>query len=325
MARQHIPGLALAVIENGHVLRAAGYGLANVELNVPVTPKTVFKIGSVSKQFLASGLMVLAQDGKVRLDDRVGKYFEDAPSSWDGIAIRNLLSHTSGLGAEGPAFDPLRPQPDIQVIRSAYSVPLLSPPGERWSYSNIAFFTIAEILSRVSGEPWPEFMAGHIFRPAGMTATRTTTWQDLVPNRADGYEWEDGTLRRAPENRAVRPSGAFISTVEDLAKWDAALYTDSPLTKETRERMWTPVMLNDGTSSAYGLGWEVQLRAGQRAVFHGGSLTGFRAHFARFPEKHLSFVVLTNAGQANSSEVLWKVAAEWLPGVDLAPANGRKK
>jgi CubicO group peptidase (beta-lactamase class C family) len=152
-----------------------------------------------------------------------------------------------------------------------------------------------------------------------MNATRTTTWRDLVPNRADGYEWQDGKLLRARENLALRPSGAFVSTVEDLAKWDAALYTEAPLTKTSREQMWTPVALNNRTSSGYGLGWSVEVRAGKRSIHHGGSLTGFKSYIARFPDDRLSFVVLTNGGHANPDTVLWSIATVWLPSVDMKP------
>ena len=323
MAQQHIPGLALAVMKDGKIIRSGGYGLANVELNVPVTTQTVFKIGSVSKQFLASGMMILIQDGKVSLDDPVQKYLEDAPLTWNGITVRRLLSHTSGLVREGQAFDALKAQPDIQVIRSAYPQALLFAPGEQWRYSNVGYFTAAEILSRVSGQPWQAFLEQRIFGPLNMTATRTTTWQDIVLNRADGYEWQTGKLRRAMEYIALRPSGAFISNVEDYARWDAALYTDAPLTKASRDQMWAAVMLNDQTSSAYGLGWEIQARGGKHSVHHGGSLSGFKSHVARFPDDRLSFVVLTNGGHVIPQRVLWKVAAVLLPGVDKGPDNGR--
>ncbi len=323
MAQQHIPGLALAVMKDGKIVRSGGYGLANVELNVPVTTHTVFKIGSVSKQFLASAMMILVQEGKVRLDDPLQKFLEDAPPAWSGITLRHILSHTSGLVREGPAFDALKSQPDIQVIRSAYPQAVLFAPGEQWRYSNIGYFSAAEILSRVSGQPWQAFLEQRIFGPLNMIATRTTTWQEIVLNRADGYEWQNGKLRRALEYIAVRPSGAFLSNVEDYAKWDAALYTSAPLTKESREQMWTAVMLNDRTSSAYGLGWDIQVRGGKRTVHHGGSLSGFKAHVARFPDERLSFVVFTNGGHVIPQRVLWKIAAVWLPGVDQGPDNGR--
>jgi len=316
MEKQHIPGLALAVLKDGRVVRSAGYGVASLELNVPVTTKTVFKIGSVSKQFLASGAMILVQDGKLKLDDGVRKHLEDAPETWSGVTLRHLLSHTSGIVREGPAFDGARIQPDIDVIRSAYPLPLLFPTGEKWLYANVPYFSIAEILARVSGEPWPEFMNRRVFQPLDMKATRTTTPSGIVPNRADGYEWRDGGFRRALEYQALRPSGAFLSTVEDLARWDAALYTETPLTRASREEMWKPVPLRDGSSSGYGLGWEIDTRGGKRVVHHGGTLTGFKSYFARFPDQQLSVVVLTNLNQAVPDRILWQIAAVWLPGVE---------
>ena len=325
MARQHIPGVAIAVMKDGLVIRSAGYGTANLELNVAVTPRTAFKIGSISKQFLASGIMILAQEGKLRVTDKVSQYLPDAPSAWRGVTLRHLMSHTGGLTREGPGFDPLKEQPDIQVIRSAYVLPLVFEPGAAWQYSNIGFFTLAEIVSRVAAKPWADFLDERIFGPLQMTATRTTTWREIVPNRADGYVWQNGAQFNAPEFRAVRPSGAFLSTVEDLAKWDAALETDAPLKKATREQMWTAVTLNDGKASGYGYGWEVQTRAGKRSVHHGGSLPGFRAHFARFPSERFSVVVLTNGDQVKPEQILWQLAAVWLPGVDQEPPNGRAK
>ena len=324
MAAQHIPGVALAVMRDGKIIRAGAWGIANLELNVPVTTRSVFKIGSVSKQFIASAAMILVQEGKLSLDDPVRKFFPDAPEAWSPIVLRRLLSHTAGLVREGPAFDPLKTQPDADIIRSAFPLALVFTPGAKWQYSNLGFFTVAEIVSRISGEPWPDFVSERIFRPAGMTATRTTTVRDLVPDRADGYVWHDGRQERAAEYIAVRPSGAFLSTVEDMARWDAALYTDQPLTQATRERMWTPVRFNDGKPADYGLGWSLNRRGGKRIVHHGGALPGFRAHFARFPEDHLSFVILTNGDAAKPDRTLWRIAAQWLPGVETDPNQPRR-
>ena len=318
MAERHTPGLALAVMRDGKIIRAAGYGLANVELNVPVSTRSVFKIGSVSKQFIASAAMILVQEGRLSLSDRASKYLPDAPETWHEITLRRLLSHTGGLVREGPAFNPLKIQPDIAIIRSAYPLALVFSPGAQWQYSNLGFFTAAEIVARVSGEPWPDFLADRIFRPLHMDATRTTTAREIVHDRADGYVWRDGKLERAQEYLALRPSGALLSTVRDLALWDAALYTNAPLTEATREQMWTPVEFTSGALAAYGLGWTLDHRGGRRCVHHGGSLPGFRAHFARFPEEHISFVVLTNGDGAQPDRTLWRVAAQWLPGVDAA-------
>jgi CubicO group peptidase (beta-lactamase class C family) len=325
MDRQRLPGVSLGIIREGKLDSARVYGFANLEHHIAVKPETVFKIGSVSKQFIAAGILLLEQDGKLSLDDPVRKHLPDAPDSWNGITLRHILSHTAGLVRESPAFQPFRAQADIDLVRAGYAPALVFQPGEKWQYSNLGYFTAAEIIARASGTPWPQFLAERIFKPLGMSSTRTTTALELVPNRAAGYTWKEGR-RNALEYLALRPSGALLSTVPDLAKWDAALYGDAPLNAATRAKMWTEVKLNSGEGSEYALGWFVSVRGGRRTVHHGGTLSGFRSHYARFPGERLSFVVLTNLDSANAQAILWRVAAEFLPGVDItAPrASGAK-
>ena len=308
MARKHVPGVALAVVRDGKVIKARGYGVADLEHNIPVTPQTVFKIGSVSKQFLATGIMLLVQEGRLGIDDPVAKFVDDAPESWRGITMRHFLTHTSGVIREGPAFDPQKIQPDSVVIRSAFAQPLVFPTGSKYQYCNVCYFTLADIIARVSGKPWEVFLDERVFRPVGMSATRTTTTTALVRNRARGYTWRESDYVNAAELIAVRPSGAFLSTVVDLAKWDAALYDDRVLTKASRDAMWTPMRLTGGGVSGYGFGWELDSFAGYRRVHHGGSLPGFRAEFARFPDQGITVIVLTNADGAQPDEIAGGVA-----------------
>jgi CubicO group peptidase (beta-lactamase class C family) len=312
MTRQHIPGVSIAVVRSGKVTKAQGYGMADLEHEIPVTPETVFKIGSVSKQFLATGIMLLAQDGRLSIDDPISKHISNAPASWNGITIRHFLTHTSGVLREGPAFDALKVQPDSIVIRSAFDRPLEFSTGSKWQYCNVCYFTLAEIIARVSGQPWDVFMTERVFRPLGMTATRTTTTSDLVPHRARGYAWRNNAYINAPELVALRPSGAFLSTVLDLAKWDAALYEDRVLTKASRTAMWTKVRLNDGSDYNYGFGWTLDAVDGHQRVHHGGSLPGFRAEMARFPDDNLTVIVLTNGDGANPEAIARGVAQIYL-------------
>jgi CubicO group peptidase (beta-lactamase class C family) len=320
LERQKIPGLALAVVRDGTVTKIAGYGLADREQQVRVTPGTVFKIGSVSKQFIATGIMLLAQDGKLAVDDPVRKFLPDAPPAWDGITLRHLLSHTAGLIREGPAFEPFTPKPDIDVVRSGYDRPLQTKPGEKYAYSNLGYFTLAEIITRVSGQPWGDFIRARVFAPAGMTASRTTT-TDAYPNMAKGYTDND-RLTPAADWPAVRPSGAFVSTVEDLARWEAVLATDRILRASTKTQMWTDVGLNDGRPAGYGFGWTVGTMAGRKAVHHGGSLPGFRAYYLRFVDDRLAVVVLGNSDDADMQAVAAGVATRVLQ-PDAAPSGAR--
>jgi CubicO group peptidase (beta-lactamase class C family) len=312
MERMGIPGVSLAVVRAGKVIKVAGYGIADLEHGIPVTPQTVFKIGSVSKQFLATGIMLLVQDGRLGIDDPVAKHFPGTPDSWRDITLRHFLTHTSGVLREGPAFDALRVQPDSIVIRSAFERPLVFPTGSKYQYCNVCYFTLADVIARVSGKPWDVFLAERVFRPMGMTATRTTTTTELVPHRARGYSRRDNRYVNAPELLALRPSGAFLSTALDLAKWDAALYEDRVLTKASREAMWAAVRLTGGGSSGYGFGWQLDSVDGHWRVHHGGTLPGFRAEMARFPNDSLTVIVLANADAARPEQIARGVARIYL-------------
>jgi CubicO group peptidase (beta-lactamase class C family) len=312
MERLHVPGVSLAILRRGQVIKVAGYGKADLEHDLPVTPETVFKIGSVSKQFLATGIMLLLQDGRLTLDDPIGKYLTDAPASWKGITIRHFLTHTSGVLREGPAFDPFKVQADSIVIASAYSQPLVFPTGSKYQYCNVCYFALAEIITRASGKPWDAFLTERVFRPVGMTATRTTTTTALVPRRARGYVWRNSVYENADELIALRPSGAFLSTVSDLARWDAALYDDRVLTQSSRNQMWTPMRLNDGNPTQYGFGWQLDALDGHRGIHHGGSLPGFRAQMSRFPDDDLTVIVLTNGDSAQPATIASGVARQYL-------------
>lgn len=312
MAAQQIPGLGLGVVRNGRLVLARGYGVANLEHNVPVTPGTVFKIGSVSKQFIAAGVLVLVQDGKLALDDPVARHLGGTPPAWEPITLRQLLSHTAGVIREGPAYTPIRSQPDSVVVHSAFGQPLVFAPGTGWQYCNVCYFALAEVIRIRGRQPWPEFMTERVFRPAGMLDTRTTTTTELVPRRASGYVWQAGQFAPAPEVPGLRPSGAFLSTVRDLARWDSVLTRGDLLSITGRDAMWTPVRLADDTPAragdgdnppGYGLGWQIGTLDGRRRIHHGGALPGFRAQYARYPDQGLAVIVLTNGDGARPAEV----------------------
>ncbi len=315
MQRHHIPGLSLAVMKDGKIIKAEGYGLANVELKVPARPDTVYKIGSVSKQLIAAGVLLLVEQGKVNLDDQISKYLEGTPETWKEITVRHLLTHTSGIVREAPGFDPLKIQKDADVIKTAYPLPLRFTPGEKYEYCNTGYFTLAEIIRKVTGKPWSDYLSESVFHPLGMNATRPTNISEITPNRASGYSWQKGELQNAPNLIALRPSGAFLSTVLDLAKWDAALYTDKVLKQSTRESMWAPVKLNNGELYPYGFGWRLDPIGGRRQVGHGGSLPGFRAGMMRFVDEKLTVVILTNSDNANPESIAMYVADFYIPGL----------
>jgi CubicO group peptidase (beta-lactamase class C family) len=304
----HIPGLSLAVVKAGKIVKASGYGMANLETDTPATPETSYKTASLSKSFIAAGILLLMQQGKIGLDDRARKYLEDSPETWKEITIRQLLTHTSGIVRDPIDYQPYNQRPITDVIKSVYSLPLSFQPGEKWLYSNVGYYVLSEILTKVSGKPWDEFIAEYLLAPAHMTSTRTTSVKEIVPHRASGYQQQGNRMVNAENWIAVRPSGAFLSTVPDLAKWDTFLDSDSTLSPASRKLVWTPVTLNDKTSVDYGFGWNMDSFLGHSRIHHEGQFPGFRSDYERFDDGKLTVIVLANCDDASVESLAIKLA-----------------
>jgi CubicO group peptidase (beta-lactamase class C family) len=319
MAKQRIPGLSIAVVKDGKLIKAAGYGMANLETNTLATPETVYKTASLSKPIIAAAVMLLVQDGKIGLDDKAEQYLSGAPASWQNITLRNLLTHTSGIVRDPPDYHPYKEQDIAEVIDSAYSLPLKFQPGEKWLYSNVGYYVLAEIISKVSGKPWGEFISERLFMPAGMTSTRTVTMSAIVPNRASGYEQTNSGIANAENWIAVRPSGAFLSTVLDLAKWEVFMDLHSPLKADSRQQMLTPASLSDKTTADYGFGWYVDSFLGRVRIHHDGQFPGFRSDYERFEDDRLSVIVLANSGSSSVESLAIKVAGFYAPALATPP------
>jgi CubicO group peptidase (beta-lactamase class C family) len=317
MEKQHIPGVAVAVVKDGKPVKVQGYGLANMELEVAVKPDSVFRVGSVSKQIIATAVMILVNDGKLSLDDKAVKFFEGAPAIWNDITIRHLLTHTSGLVREGSAFNALKAQSDSDLIKSAYGSPLVFKTGDKWQYSNLGYFMLADIVAKVSGKSWPELVKERIFTPLAMSASGTTDIGPVVRNRVDGYVYQNDRYVNAPTLLALRPSGAFVSTINDLLKWNAALDGATLLPQKSLDTMWTPATLNDGKSYPYGFGFEIGKLGSHRRISHGGSLAGFRAEYLRLPDDKVSVIVLTNLDSAMPDTIAVLIAQQYVK--DLFP------
>jgi CubicO group peptidase (beta-lactamase class C family) len=224
------------------------------------------------------------------------------------------LTHTAGIVNEPPAFDPFKIQSDADLVRSAYASPLLFAPGTDWTYSNTGYFALADIIRTVSGEPWDAFLQKRLFQPLAMTSTRTTT-MEMVSNRASGHAPVNGKMSNAPPILPVRPSGAFLSTVLDLAKWDAALHAGSLLAPAALNQMWSPATLNGGGSYPYGFGWQVDAIAGHKRVHHSGTMPGFRATVHRYLDDKLTVIVLANAGNSDPGTIARLIAESYVPGL----------
>lgn len=302
MKTQKIVGLSLAVIKNGKAVVNKGYGLANVEHNIPVTAETVIRLGSVSKQFFTTAILKLAAEGKLTINDPVHKFFPDAPQAWAPIQVKHLMSHTSGLTREGPAYNNSVIRPDMAIIRSAYPLPLEFKTGEKYQYSNVGYYMLAEIVAQVSGMPWQDYIRKNLFIPAGMNNSQMTDFYPIIPHRANGYMHRKDTLVNADAMYAVRPSGGFLSTSSDMILWDKVLREKKIiLKKEDWEQLWQPfikVSNNPASTSYYGFAWQVEQYNGHKMVAHGGANIGFRSFYMRFIDDDLSIIILTNTDEA---------------------------
>ncbi len=317
MERQHIPGVALLVSQSGKIVQAKGFGLANVELQVPVKPETIFQSGSVGKQFTATAVMMLVEEGKVGLDDPLTKYFPDGPASWNEVTVRELLSHTAGFGDYPEKFDFRKDWTEDELLKMVEGIPLAYPPGTKWDYSNLGFLTLGILIHRVTGDFYGDFLQQRIFQPLGMQTTHIISEADIVPNRAAGYRLVKGELKNqewvAPMVNTTADGSLYFSIL-DLAKWDAALYTEKLLKRSSLDQMWTPAKLKNGqpNTEGYGFGWFIEERHGHRVISHDGAWQGFKTSIARYENDRLTVVVLANLAEAKPEVIAEHVAQMYL-------------
>jgi CubicO group peptidase (beta-lactamase class C family) len=322
MSKRHIPGLALLVVRDGKTVRARGYGFSNVELQVPVKPETVFQSGSMGKQFTATAVMMLVEEGKIHLDDPLTKYFKDAPDAWKQVTVRQLLSHTAGFTDYPKDFNFRRDRTEAEMLKIVEGISLANPPGTKFDYSNLGYLTLGILIHQVSGEFYGDFLQQRIFQPLGMTTTRIISEADIVPNRAAGYRLVKGELKNqewvAPSLNTTADGSLYFSIL-DLATWDAALKTEKLLKTSSLQQMWTPAKLNNGrpNSGNYGFGWFIDSIRGHRIVEHSGAWQGFTSNISRYVDDKLTIVVLTNAEDGAPDDITHHIAGLYVP--EIAP------
>ena len=321
----NIPGGLIAVTSRGRIIHLKAYGLANVELSVPVTDSTVFEIGSISKQFVSAAAMLLVQEGRLGLDDPIHRYLPDLPSEWLGVTVRQLLTHTSGIPdyEEIATYDVYRFRltPE-EVIRIAHSRPMDFAPGTGWYYSNTGYFLLSMIVERIEGQPLGRVLESRIFGPLGMTQTRMADPEAIIRHRAAGY-WVNkvGDLinRNPTETSSTLGAGGILSSAYDLAKWDEALYGNALLSAESKAAMWTPAVLPSGENTEYGFGWGLRPYEGLRQLSHGGQVAGFVANFSRFPDQEVAIIVFLNRYRVSSNRVKVAVLHTFMPSLGPIP------
>jgi D-alanyl-D-alanine carboxypeptidase len=320
LKKKQIPGCAVIVRYEGKTVHCAGYGLANLEHGVKVTPQTVFQSGSMGKQFTAMLVMMLVEERKLSLGDPISKFLK-VPSSWSKITVRHLLTHTSGLGDYPEGYSLQVDRTEAEMLKMITAQPLAFAPGEKWEYSNLGYVTLGILIHKLTGEFYGDLLRKRIFEKLGMKQTRIINEADIVPNRAAGYELEHGELKN---QKWVAPTlnttadGSLYFTAEDIGRWDEALEKQLLLSAASFKQMWTPVTLNDGSEAEYGFGWNLEENeAGHRLIEHGGAWQGFATYIGLHPDEHLSVAVFCNRAGASASHIANVVAGFFVPA--LAP------
>lgn len=310
-----VPGASLLVLRDGEPVVRRAYGYADLERRVPATPATNYRLASITKQFTAATILLLAEDGKLRLDDPVREWLPALPATQGHITIHHLLTHTSGL----VDYEEIMPADLETQLRDADVLELQSgepglyfEPGTRWRYSNGGYALLALIVERASGTSFQAFLKQRIFLPLGMRDTLAYVKEGpSVPNRAFGHSILDGEWSRTDQSStsAVLGDGGIYSSIDDLAKWDAALYDDRLLSAESRALAFTPWVKSDDPAVDYGFGWRIT----GDTLWHSGETLGFRNVIIRWPERRTTVVLLTNRNDPEPRELALRIAGVVAP------------
>lgn len=291
---------SILIARNGQVIVSKGFGMASFELDVPNTPHTKFRLGSLTKSFTAMGIMLLQERGKLTVQDSICKYLSDCPVAWQQITIHHLLSHTSGLAKHDNAVEYLKtammPMTVAQLLNSFRNKPADFRPGEKFDYNNNGYILLGYVIENVSGQSYETFLREKIFAPLKMFDSGYDNHEPIIKNRAAGYRSEGGTLFNAAYIDQSQPfsAGSLYSTTEDFLRLDQALYDNKFLSQKTLNAMFTPATGDYGPAVNYGYGWFVNKQLTRRTIFHPGGLPGFASIVVRYPEDKVLIVMLSN-------------------------------
>ena len=328
-ASQKIPGVAVLIVQAGKPVVMRGYGLANVELQVPATDKTLFQTGSVGKMFTAALIMKQVEKGLIVLDAPISTYFPEAPASWKGITVRQMLNHTSGIPNYTMAdYKKVMDGDEAGLGTASMALPLDFVPGSRWSYSNTAYVMLGLLVRRVTGRFYGDVLVDEVFKPLGMPTARNISEQEIIPQRADGYEMKAGTLVNqgyVPPLLNSTADGSLYMALADYRAWDRAVNAGALLSAASWAQIFKPVRLTSGRDVPYGFGWNLGFAGGQPYRGHSGSWQGFETSFEHYDRGDITIVVLANLAGAKPTAISRKLAAEIDPllVVDLPCLGGK--
>jgi len=297
---------SVLIARDGTRLYSKGFGLANAEWNIANTPTTKFRLGSITKQFTATAILRLQEQGKLKVQDPICTYVSPCPDTWKAVTVHHLLTHTSGIpsytGSPEYGKTMMMPKTQEEMVAGFRDLPLEFQPGEKFKYNNSGYFLLGLIIEKVSGKKYEDVLRAEIFDPLGMNDSGYDWSSPVIPRRAAGYQRRD-SLVNAPYLDMQQPfsAGSLYSTVDDLLLWDQALYTDKVLPAAAREAMFTP--FKDG----YAYGWAItppeKAPSGKRQVGHGGGINGFSTMITRVPDDRLVVIVLGNVDNVNTSAI----------------------
>jgi D-alanyl-D-alanine carboxypeptidase len=311
------PGAAVIVVREGRTLLRKGYGMADLELGVRVEPDMVFRLGSITKQFTAVSVLMLAEQGKLSLADDVTKFLPDFPTNGKAVTVEHLLTHTSGIKSYTsiPAWRAMwRKDMTVQELIDLFkSEPADFAPGEEWRYNNSGYILLGAIIEKVSGQSYEEFVRRNIFEPLGMKNSFYGSATRIIPRRVPGYSRRPNGFENAQYLSMTQPyaAGSLLSTVDDLALWDAALYAERPVKQASLARAFTPYVLKDGNPTGYGYGWAKATYEGHDVIAHGGGIHGFSTYALRIPDRRVFVAILQNrdSGPQSPENLARKLAA----------------
>jgi CubicO group peptidase (beta-lactamase class C family) len=313
MARTKAPGVIVGIVGADGKTSTRAYGLANVELNVPVSDKTIFQSGSVGKQFTSVAVMLLVEEGKIKLEAPITTYFKGAPAWWGKITVRHLLTHTSGLPDYGQELDLWKNHTEDDLEKYFHTLKPKFEPGADWFYSNPGYALLGILVRKVSGKFYGDVLKARVFAPLGMTTARVISEADIVMNRSDGYVTVDGALKNqewvAPQMNTTA-DGSLYLTVLDLFAWDKGLRAKAILKPASWALVYTPVKLNSGKTHPYGFGWFLDTVAGESVYRHTGSWQGFKSAIARYQRRGLTVIVLANHAAFDGGAVAEKIGGK---------------
>ncbi|MEM5774203.1 MAG: serine hydrolase [Anaerolineaceae bacterium] len=309
------PGASIIVTRKGKPVFRKGYGMANVELGVKIEPHMVFRLGSITKQFTAVCILMLWEQGKLDLQDEITKHIPGYPMHGHRITVEHLLTHTSGIRSytDTPDFMKMM-RTDLtleELVNSFKPYPMDFAPGTQYHYNNSAFVMLGLIIEKVSGMTYAEFLKKNIFEPLGMNDTYFDMPNPIIPGRVAGYKKAGDHYENCDYISMTLPhaAGSMASSVDDMAKWDAALYTEKLVKQESLKKAWTSYTLLDGTKTGYGYGWASAEFAGHRMITHGGGINGFITDGFRFPDDEVYVSILTNRGIMIPGDIAFRIGA----------------